>query len=150
MVWVPSRKNNNIKSVISTNNSFDVGIVSIDAPISGELTASEIITVTIGNYGTEEASNFDVIYSIQYEDDGWQTDITETFSETIASGETAQYDFTATSDFSQLGQWSIAATTVMESDEDNSNDVYETYLNSISYSTLCDIHSIIFEDEFPI
>jgi len=35
----------------------------------------------------------------------------------------------------------------MESDEDNSNDVFETWVNSISYSTLCDVHSIIFEED---
>ena len=145
--YFDKRKKNNIKSVVSTNNTLDVGIVSIDAPITGELTATETITVTIGNFGTEEASNFDLIYSINYEGEGWQTDITETFSETIASGVTAQYNFTATSDLSQLGQWAIAATTAMESDEDNSNDVFETWVNSISYSTLCNVHSIIFEDD---
>ena len=145
--YFDKRKKNNIKSVVSTNNTLDVGIVSIDAPITGELTATETITVTIGNFGTEEASNFDLIYSIHYEGEGWQTDITETFSETIASGVTAQYNFTATSDLSQLGQWEIAATTAMESDEDTSNDVFETWVNSISYSTLCNVDSIIFEDD---
>ena len=49
--YFEKRKNSNIKSVISTNNSLDVGIVSIDAPITGELTATETITVTIGNFG---------------------------------------------------------------------------------------------------
>ena len=141
------RKEKNIKSVISTNNSLDVGIVSIDAPITGELTATETITVTIGNFGTEEASNFDLIYSINYDDQGWQTDITETFSETIASEATAQYSFTTTADLSQLGQWSIAATTAMESDEDTANDFFEAYVNSLNYSSICDVHSIIFEED---
>jgi len=70
------RKNNNIKSVISTNNSLDVGVVSIDSPITGELTATETITVTIGNFGTEEASNFDLLYKIAYGDEDYGDDIT--------------------------------------------------------------------------
>ena len=141
------RKEKNIKSVISTNNSLDVGIVSIDAPITGELTATETITVTIGNFGTEEASNFDLLYEIAYGDEDYGDDITETFSGTIASEATAQYSFTETADLSQLGQWSIFADTEMESDEDTSNDVSETFVNSLNYSSICDVHSIIFEDD---
>ena len=99
------RKEKNIKSVISTNNSLDVGIVSIDAPITGELTATETITVTIGNFGTEEASNFDLLYKIAYGNEDYGDDITETFSGAIASEATAQYSFTTTADLSQLGQW---------------------------------------------
>ena len=141
------RKNNNIKSVISTNNSLDVGIVSIDAPITGELTATETITVTIGNFGTEEASNFDLLYKIAYGNEDYGDDITETFSGAIASEATAQYSFTTTADLSQLGQWSIFADTEMESDEDTSNDVFQTYVNSLNYSSICDVHSIIFEED---
>ena len=100
-------KKNNIKSVISTNNSLDVGIVSIDAPITGELTATETITVTIGNFGTEEASNFDLLYEIAYGDEDYGDDITETFSGTIASEATAQYNFTSNSRFITIGQWRI-------------------------------------------
>jgi hypothetical protein len=141
------RYNNNIKSVISTNNSLDVGVVSIDSPITGELTATETITVTIGNFGTEEASNFDLLYKIAYGDEDYGDDITETFSGTIASEATAQYSFTTTADLSQLGQWHIFADTEMESDEDTDNDVFQTYVNSLNYSSVCDIHSIIFEED---
>ena len=141
------RKKNNIKSVVSTNNSLDVGIVSIDAPITGELTATETITVTIGNFGTEEASNFDLLYEIAYGDEDYGDDITETFSGTIASEATAQYSFTTTADLSQLGQWRIFADTEMESDEDAENDYFLTHVNSLNYSSVCDVHSIIFEED---
>lgn len=142
------RKKSNIKSVISTNNSLDVGVVSIDSPITGELTATETITVTIGNFGTEEASNFDLLYKIAYGDgEDYGDDITETFSGAIASEATAQYSFTTTADLSQLGQWHIFADTEMESDEDTENDYFQTYVNSLNYSSVCDVHSIIFEED---
>ena len=141
------RKNNYKKNIKVSTNSIDLGIYSIDSPITGELTATETITVSVGNYGTEEVSNFDLIYSVKYENDEWQTDITEEFSGSIASGSVEQYSFTTTADLSQLGQWSIAATTAIESDENNSNDMFLTYINSISYSSLCDIHSVIFEED---
>ena len=145
--YFEKRKNNNIKSVVSTNNSLDVGVVSIDAPITGEFTATETITVTIGNFGTEEASNFDLLYKIAYGDEDYGDDITETFSGTIASEATAQYSFTTTADLSQLGQWHIFADTEMESDEDTENDVFQTHVNNLNYSSICNVHSIIFEED---
>jgi len=35
----------------------------------------------------------------------------------------------------------------MESDEDTDSDVFQTYVNSLNYSSVCDVHSIIFEED---
>ena len=114
---------------IAPDAAFDTGIVNIDSPTSGLLTDSEIITISIFNYGENSISNFDVSYQL---DDG--TIITETFIGTIASGETAQYTFNATVDMSILGNiYSITSFVTLSEDGDFENDSFTsevTHLNA--------------------
>ncbi len=103
---------------IAPNFNNDVGAINIDAPASGILTNQETVTITIFNYGQLDASNFDVSYQI----DGG-TLVTETFTGTIASNESAQYTFTALGDFSTEGNtYSVVISTALNSDEDTDND----------------------------
>lgn len=103
---------------IAPNFNIDSGVVSIDSPVTGTLTATEDITVTIFNYGQLDASNFDVTYQI----DGGAV-ITETFAGTIPASTTAQFTFATTADLSNVGQtYSIVASTDLTGDEDNTND----------------------------
>ncbi len=107
---------------IAPNFTNDVGVVSIDSPVTGTLSGSETITVTIFNYGESDASNFEVSYQI----DGGAT-INETYTGTIASASSAQFNFSTTGDFSVVGQtYTISAATTMTGDEDNSNDATAT------------------------
>ena len=114
---------------IAPDAAFDTGIISIDSPTSGLLTDSEIITISIFNYGENSISNFDVSYQL---DDG--TIITETFTGTIASGETAQYTFNATVDMSILGNiYNITSFVALSEDGDFENDSFTaevTHLNA--------------------
>ena len=114
---------------IAPDAAFDTGIISIDSPTSGLLTDSEIITISIFNYGENSISNFDVSYQL---DDG--TIITETFTGTIASGETAQYIFNATVDMSILGNiYNITSFVTLSEDGDFENDSFTaevTHLNA--------------------
>ena len=114
---------------IAPDAAYDTGIVSIDSPTSGLLTDSEIITISIFNYGENSISNFDVSYQL---DDG--TIITETFTGTIASGETAQYTFTSTVDMSILGNiYNITSFVTVSEDGDFENDFFTaevTHLNA--------------------
>ena len=114
---------------IAADAAFDTGIISIDSPTSGLLTDSEIITISIFNYGENSISNFDVSYQL---DDG--TIITETFTGTIASGETAQYTFNATVDMSEIGAiYQITAFASLFDDENETNDSFTaevTHLNA--------------------
>ena len=109
--------------------AYDAGVVSIDSPVSGLLTDSEIVSVTISNFGENSISNFDVSYQL---DDG--TIITETFTGTIASGETAQYTFNATVDMSEIGAiYQITAFASLSDDENETNDSFTaevTHLNA--------------------
>ena len=107
---------------------YDSGISSIDSPLDGVLTSSEVITVTIINYGENSISNFDVSYQV----DGGSI-VTENFSGTILTGETAQYSFSSTADMSSVGTtYQIYSYTELSGDEDSENDgVYSdvTHLN---------------------
>ena len=42
----------------------DIGIETIDSPVSGTLTDSESVTVSITNFGENAASNFDVSFQV--------------------------------------------------------------------------------------
>ena len=107
---------------------YDSGVSSIDSPVNGILTSSEIITVTITNYGENSISNFDVSYQV----DGGSI-VTENFSGTILTGESAQYSFSSTADMSSVGTtYQIYSYTELSGDEDSENDgVYldVTHLN---------------------
>lgn len=103
---------------IAPNFPNDLGAVSLDSPVSGVLTNSEDITITIFNYGIDSQSNFDVSYQI----DGGNL-VTETFSGTIASTEYVQHTFSTPADFSVEGHtYSIVIKTSLSGDEDTNND----------------------------
>ncbi len=103
---------------IAALTSNDVGVVAITAPTDGSLSNAETVSVTIFNYGTNQASNFDVTYQV----DGGAL-VTETFTGTLASNTSSEFSFTTTSDLSTVGQtYSITASTAMTNDEDTNND----------------------------
>ena len=113
---------------IAPDAQFDIGVVSIDSPQSGSLSNSESITVSVFNYGENEISNFDISYSIN----GGPI-ITETFTESIGSSETAQFTFSNSVDMSNIGEtYSILVYTSLDTDEEPENDVLTlnvTHLN---------------------
>lgn len=103
---------------IAANYANDIGVVSVDTPVSGLLSNSESVTVSIFNYGEDAVSNFDVSYQL---DSG--TIITETYSGTVESTETVQHTFSTTADLSTVGQtYVIYSYTSFSGDEDSSND----------------------------
>ncbi|WP_405251296.1 proprotein convertase P-domain-containing protein [Dokdonia sp. Asnod3-C12] len=117
---------------LAPNLPNDVGVTSIDTPLDGNLTATEQVTVTIFNFGENEASDIEVNYQI----DGG-TLVTETFAGPIASSTSAQYTFTGTGDFSVEGQtYSITASTNYSIDEDNINDSTTREVTNISPTDL--------------
>jgi hypothetical protein len=100
------------------NFNIDSGVVTIDTPVTGTLSAAETVTVTIFNYGQTAASGFNVTYQV----DGGPV-ISEAFAGTVVSAATAQHTFATTVDMSTVGQtYTITAGTVLAGDEDTSND----------------------------
>jgi hypothetical protein len=112
---------------IQPGAAYDIGVTNITNPITGTLTASETITVEIFNFGENEVSNFEVSYSVNAGDS-----VTETFTGTIASGESSEYSFTATADMSTVeALYTIVATASLAEDEDAENDSYEVEIQHL-------------------
>ena len=98
----------------------DVGISDITAPVSGALGVNEIVSVTITNYGTSTQTSVPVSYAV----DGG-TPINETYTGSIASGQSDAFSFATTADMSNLfSNYSIASNTALASDSVVSNDDY--------------------------
>jgi len=103
---------------IASDLSDDVGVVSIDSPVSSTLSSTESVTVTIFNFGQNDATNFPISYQI----DGG-TWVNETFTGTISTGTSAQYTFSTAANLSTVGQtYTINSQTNMAGDLDTSND----------------------------
>ena len=95
----------------------DIGVNLITAPVSGEGLGNETVSITIGNYGTDPASGFDVSYSV----DGG-TPVVETVAATVNPGSSISYSFATTADLSGVGTYNITASTLLVGDEDTSNN----------------------------
>ncbi|MFT5025245.1 MAG: hypothetical protein ACI9L7_001184, partial [Candidatus Azotimanducaceae bacterium] len=108
----------------------DIGAVAIDPPNDGVLTDSEPITVTIFNYGFDDASGFNINYQV----DGGVV-ITEAFPGAISTVSSMEYTFTTTADLSMEGQeYTINAYTSWADDELPDNDAViqvVTHLNAV-------------------
>ena len=95
----------------------DIGVASIDSPITGEGLGDEIVSVVVENFGTNPHSNIEVSYIINGD-----VPVVETITNTINSLEAFTYNFTQPVDASQLGDYTIAATTLLAGDQDMSNN----------------------------
>ncbi len=96
----------------------DVGVSAISVgSATCALSATETIIATITNYGSVDASNFDISYQV----DGG-TVVTETVTGTVPQGGTLDYSFTQTADLSTAGTYSINAYTALGTDVNTAND----------------------------
>ena len=103
---------------IAADAAYDAGVVSIDSPVSGTLTDSESVTVSIFNYGENDISNFDVSFQV---DAG--SIVTETYTGTVGTGETVQHTFSTTVDMSTVGTtYVVHAYATLTDDENAAND----------------------------
>ena len=114
----PNRSNMVGVFQIAADAAYDSGVVSIDSPVTGTLTDSETVTVSIFNYGENDISNFDVSFQLNS-----GTVVTETYTGTISTGETAQHTFSTTVDMSTVGEtYVLLAYTTLTNDENDAND----------------------------
>ena len=96
----------------------DLGVTSINQPVSGNLTSNEQISVTIQNFGNTNIDNFQVGYSI----DNAPT-VIENYTGTIQAGSMANYVFSTPADLSIPGHtYTIRATSIFPNDVNISND----------------------------
>ncbi len=116
----------------------DVGVISIDAPSSGpSLTATEPVTVTIKNFGTNPQSSFPVTYRVI----GYPAH-TQTFTGTINPGETASFTFTFLANLSADGEYQLRSWTGLGSDAEESNDSTYKYVSNLAPITGTDAYYI--------
>ncbi len=122
---------------IAPDKQIDAGVVSINLPESGSFTNNENISISIFNFGIDPISNFEVEYQV----DGGAI-VTETFTGTIQSSESADFTFSQPVDLSIEEQiYTITATTNLLNDEVNSNDsttitVENLYRNDIGITAI--------------
>jgi len=103
---------------IASNFSNDVGVSGINEPNDGELSDAEHITITVFNYGEDAQSDIPVSFQV----DGGIA-VNEVLAETLESGESTQYTFTATANLGTVGQtYEITTFTDMVTDEFRDND----------------------------
>jgi len=125
--FAPSRRDVVAHFTLAAPLADDIGVVSIDTPISGVLTATEDVTVTIRNFGSNTITNPDVQYDI---DSG--TAVVETTNVgDIDPGDTASYTFTATADLSGAGPFTINAKTNLGGDSNTGNDATSKVVEQI-------------------
>ena len=107
--------------------AYDIGVTDIINPITGSLSNAETVTIEIFNYGENDVSNFEVSYAVN-----GGTEVVETFTETLASGTTAEYSFTGTADMSTVeAYYTILATVNLDGDENAENDSYEVEIQHL-------------------
>ncbi len=96
----------------------DIGVVALISPVSATgLGPSETITVRIMNFGVNDQTNFPVTYQL----DGGST-VTEICTAILPAGDTMDYSFAATGDFSAWGAHLLLCCTDLAGDQQPGND----------------------------
>ena len=113
-----NRPNDTFTTTIKNLFPKDVGVTSIDSPMTGlNLSSSENVTITIENFGGEPQSNIPVAYRIEN-----NRKVNEVFPGTIPVGENAVYTFNQKANLSTSGRFLIYAETNLPGDGDTTND----------------------------
>ncbi len=106
----------------------DIGVTAMLSPSSGtNLTNTEIVEISISNFGTNAITN----PSVSYQMNGGMVH-TETVSATIPSGSTINHSFGTTQDLSSTGAYDFVAWTSLAADTVNNNDTLITTVNHTS------------------
>lgn len=117
-IMMPNRRNVVGRFKIGNDFDNDLGVISINTPNTGSLTANETVEITLFNYGLQPQSNFPITLTVN-----GTTVATETFTGTIASQSSANYTFTATANLGTAGQtYNVCAATQLVGDQDNANN----------------------------
>lgn len=96
----------------------DLSIVEMLSPQDGcGLSGTELLTVTIQNFGELPQSNFDVGFSLN-----GGSSVEETVAATLESGQSMEYSFMETLDLSALGVYDIELFTLLGNDQNTWND----------------------------
>ncbi len=110
--------NDSIEEEVRNLPPRDVGVTSIDAPVTGQnLTASEDVTVTIENFGGEPQQDIPVSYQV-----GNNSAVNEVYGDILPVGGSVVYTFNEAANLDPFGRYKITARTMLEEDFDPTND----------------------------
>lgn len=115
---------------ISPNTTTnDIGVTNISSPVTGVLTDTETVTITVRNFGINDIANPEVQYTIN-----GGTPVTQSLGSTLSAESSVEFSFTTTADLSASGDFTICAQTNLGPDSNNGNDEYcKTVTNGIIY-----------------
>ena len=114
---INDEKNENVRHLFNK----DLGVVSIDSPVTGIGLSDEEVAVTIKNYGAETQNSFEIQYTI----DGGEP-VLEIVTEAMNSNETFVYNFIQPADLSSLDTYSIEVSLNLNGDQFLSNNLLTT------------------------
>lgn len=107
--------------------SDDAAIVALSAPLSQcGLGAADSIKVLLSNRGSNVITTLDLSYSLNN-----AAFITETYTGSVNPGDTVEYTFNATANFSVAGTYNLTLACDLANDPDGSNDTLNTTVESI-------------------
>jgi hypothetical protein len=107
--------------------AYDLSLDSIDSPmLAGNLSENENITISISNNGDNDISNFEISYSV----DGTIIS-SETYTGIIYSGETVQFTFGLSYDFSEVGNYNLIVTASLDEDENQNNNTISELITNV-------------------
>ena len=118
-------------------NQNDIGILSIDSPVTGVLTNDESVSITIRNFGINDITNFEAYYSVNGGDV-----FSQSITQTIGSTEIIEFSFETNFDFSSPGNYSITCGLNLESDEDLSNNSISINITSQEEINCPDVYNL--------
>ncbi|MFT4697632.1 MAG: hypothetical protein ACI9SJ_000761 [Flavobacteriaceae bacterium] len=107
----------------------DIGVTNITSPVTGLLTNSETITVSVRNYGINDISDPQIQYTIN-----GGAAVTQNLGSTLSAETTESFTFTTTADLSAAGDYVICAQTNLGGDSNGANDEFcKTVTNGVIY-----------------
>jgi hypothetical protein len=109
------------------NGDYDLGVTAIvDPQSSSSLGSSELVSVTITNFGLNDISDFDIELIINN-----QTVETLSISQTIPTFSEADFQFTIPHDFSSIGDYNITVNVSHVNDEFENNNSLSVVVSKI-------------------
>lgn len=138
------------QALIDYEDSLDVGVLSIESPKTGELTSSETVSVIVGNYGyLSILDSLEISLQVKFEDGEFSDPIVETIiiNDSLPPVEATEYTFNTTLDLSAKGTYYIEAITELQGDMDTDNNFQVQEVKSLEYTDVCNIHSLIFNED---
>ena len=132
------------------NDSLDVGVLSLESPKTGELTSNETVSVIVGNYGyLPILDSLQISLQFKFEDGEFSDPIVETIiiNDSLPPVEVMEHTFNTTLDLSVKGTYYIVADTQLQGDMDTDNNTHVQVVKSLEYTDVCNIHSLIFNED---